>query len=134
MQTPHLLTISRGGVSVKRHFILFSGVVMDQGADVKVQKVKRALLGMQRAAWEQGVAAQAFLELGDTQQVVLMAHDAALYGGKALTALKQWQMEQPNGYKTVFVNLRKGGTFTGDTAMSTTAVWKVVVDLLTLVL
>jgi unsaturated rhamnogalacturonyl hydrolase len=76
MQTPHLLTISRGGVSVKRHFILFSGVVMDQGADVKVQKVKRALLGMQRAAWEQGVAAQAFLELGDTQQVVLMAHDA----------------------------------------------------------
>lgn len=54
------------------------------------------------------------------------ARDAALYGGEALEALKGWQMEQPTGYQTVFVNLRKGGTFTGDTAMSTTAVWKVV--------
>ncbi len=54
------------------------------------------------------------------------ARDAALYGGEALEALKGWQMEQPTGYTTVFVNLRKGGRFTGDTAMSTTAVWKVV--------
>jgi unsaturated rhamnogalacturonyl hydrolase len=49
---------------------------MNQDVDAKIQKVKRALLAMQRAAWEQGVAAQAFLEWGDTQQVVLMAHDA----------------------------------------------------------
>jgi integrase len=52
--------------------------------------------------------------------------DAALYGTEGLEALKAWQMEQPTGYKNVFVNLRKGGTFTGDNAMSTTAVWKVV--------
>jgi rhamnogalacturonyl hydrolase YesR len=31
---------------------------------------------MQRAAWEQGVAAQAFLEWGDSDVVILMAHDA----------------------------------------------------------
>ncbi len=54
------------------------------------------------------------------------ARDAALYGGEALEALKHWQMEQPTGYTTVFVNLRKGGHFTGDTAMSTTAVWEVI--------
>jgi integrase/recombinase XerD len=54
------------------------------------------------------------------------ARDAALYGGEALDALKGWQMEQPTGYKNVFVNLRKGGHFTGSAAMSTTAVWKVV--------
>ncbi len=47
-------------------------------ADVeyKIQKVKHALLTMQRAAWEQGVAAQAFLEWGDRDTVILMAHDA----------------------------------------------------------
>jgi hypothetical protein len=31
---------------------------------------------MQRAAWEQGVAAQALLELGDTDLVILMAREA----------------------------------------------------------
>jgi unsaturated rhamnogalacturonyl hydrolase len=41
-------------------------------------RVKRAMLSMQRASWEQGVAAQAFLELGDDEQVVLMAKEAAL--------------------------------------------------------
>jgi integrase/recombinase XerD len=52
--------------------------------------------------------------------------DAALYGGEALDALRAWQMAQPIGYQAVFVNLRKGGHFAGDTAMSTTAIWKVV--------
>jgi len=47
-------------------------------ADSTVQKVKQALLTMQRAAWEQGVAAQAFLEWGDSDIVVLMAHDAVV--------------------------------------------------------
>jgi unsaturated rhamnogalacturonyl hydrolase len=46
--------------------------------EINVQKVKRALLTMQRAAWEQGVAAQAFLEWGDSDIVVLMAHDAVV--------------------------------------------------------
>jgi rhamnogalacturonyl hydrolase YesR len=41
-------------------------------------KVARAMLSMQRAAWEQGVAAQAFLERGDLEMVVLFAREAAL--------------------------------------------------------
>jgi len=43
-----------------------------------VEKVKQALLAAQRHSWEQGVAAQAFLELGDDELVVLMAKAAAL--------------------------------------------------------
>jgi rhamnogalacturonyl hydrolase YesR len=41
-------------------------------------RVARAMLSMQRAAWEQGVAAQAFLERGDLDMVVLFAREAAL--------------------------------------------------------
>ena len=41
-------------------------------------RVARAMLSMQRAAWEQGVAAQAFLERGDMDLVVLFAREAAL--------------------------------------------------------
>jgi hypothetical protein len=41
-------------------------------------RLARATLSMQRAAWEQGVAAQAFLERGDMDMVVLFARDAAL--------------------------------------------------------
>jgi rhamnogalacturonyl hydrolase YesR len=43
-----------------------------------IAKVRRAMLAMQRYAWEQGVAAQALLELGDTETVILMARDAVL--------------------------------------------------------
>jgi unsaturated rhamnogalacturonyl hydrolase len=43
-----------------------------------VHEVKRALLAMQRHSWEQGVAAQAFLEMGETDLVVLMAKEAVL--------------------------------------------------------
>src|SRR5512136_864968 len=43
-----------------------------------IEQVKRAMLSMQRAAWEQGVAAQACLELGETDLVILMAKEAAL--------------------------------------------------------
>lgn len=42
----------------------------------KLQLVARALLAMQRHSWEQGVAAQAFLELGDTDTAVAMAIEA----------------------------------------------------------
>jgi len=44
----------------------------------EIEKVKRAMLSMQRYAWEQGVAAQALLELGDSELVILMAKDAVL--------------------------------------------------------
>ena len=43
-----------------------------------IDKVKNALLSMQRLPWEQGVAAQAFLELGDREMVILMAKEAVL--------------------------------------------------------
>lgn len=43
-----------------------------------IEKVIRALLAMQRYSWEQGVAAQAFLELGETDTAVLMAKEAVL--------------------------------------------------------
>ncbi|MBN2011194.1 glycoside hydrolase family 88 protein [candidate division KSB1 bacterium] len=43
-----------------------------------VQKVMNAMLSMQRRAWEQGVAAQALLEMGETDFVVLFAKDAVV--------------------------------------------------------
>ncbi len=47
-----------------------------------IQKVKIAMLSMQRATWEQGVAMQAMLELGETDLVILMAKDAVLRQSK----------------------------------------------------
>jgi len=46
--------------------------------DAKITKVKQAMLSMQRASWEQGVAAQACLELGDDEMVILMAKESVL--------------------------------------------------------
>jgi unsaturated rhamnogalacturonyl hydrolase len=46
--------------------------------DERIQKVMHAMLAMQRRAWEQGVAAQALLELGKTELVVLLAKDAVV--------------------------------------------------------
>jgi len=48
----------------------------DQPSDPLIEKVKRAMLTMQRDAWEQGVAAQALLEIGEPELVVLMAREA----------------------------------------------------------
>ncbi len=42
------------------------------------QRVARALLAMQRYSWEQGVAAQAFLESGDLDTAVLLAREAVV--------------------------------------------------------
>jgi unsaturated rhamnogalacturonyl hydrolase len=47
-------------------------------ADPIVEKVKLAMLAMQREAWEQGVAMQALLEWGERDMVVRMAHGAVL--------------------------------------------------------
>jgi unsaturated rhamnogalacturonyl hydrolase len=43
-----------------------------------IEKVKTAMLSMQRQAWEQGVAAQALLEMGERELVILMAKEAVL--------------------------------------------------------
>ena len=47
-----------------------------------MEKVKLAMLSMQRATWEQGVAMQALLEMGEKELVVLMAKDAVLRQSK----------------------------------------------------
>lgn len=44
----------------------------------RIKKVLQAMLAMQRRAWEQGVAAQALLELGESQWTVLLAKDAVV--------------------------------------------------------
>ena len=43
-----------------------------------MNRVVLAMLSMQRATWEQGVAMQALLELGEKELVILMAKDAVL--------------------------------------------------------
>ncbi len=43
-----------------------------------IGRVTRAMLCMQRASWEQGVAAQALLELDEQGLVVLLAGEAVL--------------------------------------------------------
>lgn len=48
----------------------------------RIQKVKTAMLAMQRRAWEQGVAAQALLESGETELVILLAKDAVVNQAK----------------------------------------------------
>jgi rhamnogalacturonyl hydrolase YesR len=48
------------------------------GGGPVVEKVKMAMLSMQRHAWEQGVAMQALLEWGDRDMVVMMAREAVL--------------------------------------------------------
>jgi len=46
--------------------------------DDRLEKALLAMLAMQRRAWEQGVAAQALLELGRSDLVVLLAKDAVV--------------------------------------------------------
>ncbi|MCU0521941.1 MAG: glycoside hydrolase family 88 protein [Anaerolineae bacterium] len=46
--------------------------------ETMVSRAMNAMLAMQRRAWEQGVAAQALLELGETDWVVLLAKDAVV--------------------------------------------------------
>lgn len=46
-------------------------------SETVLSRVKRATLAMQRYSWEQGVAAQAFLESGDEETAILMAIEGA---------------------------------------------------------
>ena len=45
----------------------------DRNVTDRIERVKVALMGMQRYNWEQGVAAQAMLELGEDDHVVSLA-------------------------------------------------------------
>ncbi len=49
---------------------------MQQSGD-RIAQVRLAMLAMQRRPWEQGVAAQALLELGDLDTMILLAKDSA---------------------------------------------------------
>jgi unsaturated rhamnogalacturonyl hydrolase len=44
----------------------------------RIRRVKTCLLAMQRHNWEQGVAAQAMLELGEEAETVALAHSAVM--------------------------------------------------------
>ncbi len=72
------------GVGLGNRALLFSGLENSYSADDGLKdkkildKVKLAMLSMQRATWEQGVAMQAFLESGESDLVILMAKDAVL--------------------------------------------------------
>jgi rhamnogalacturonyl hydrolase YesR len=55
----------------------------DGGADSeRCGRVRRAMLSMQRASWEQGLAAQACLEEGEAELTVLLAREAVLRQGR----------------------------------------------------
>lgn len=57
-----------------------SSATWESRPDPVVEKVRMAMLSMQRHAWEQGVAMQALLEWGDRDMVVMMAREAVLRG------------------------------------------------------
>jgi unsaturated rhamnogalacturonyl hydrolase len=68
--------------TVSIHFVCFCPIYGEipssypkTGNDT-IHKVINAMLSMQRRAWEQGVASQALLELGENDLVILMAKDA----------------------------------------------------------
>jgi len=75
-------------------------------ADV-VEKVKVAMLCMQRASWEQGTAMQGLIEIGDTLSVVNMAHEAVLRqkpDGRLSMVGSDWNIGDPasNGPGVLF--------------------------------
>lgn len=57
---------------------IFPDSEIDSEVLERINKVKIAMLTMQRQAWEQGVAGQALLELGEKELVVMMAREAVL--------------------------------------------------------
>ncbi len=56
----------------------FAAKTYNIGDSILTEKVKRAMLAMERRAWEQGVASQALLEWGDYDNVILLAKDAVV--------------------------------------------------------
>jgi unsaturated rhamnogalacturonyl hydrolase len=74
-------SVSLGGVTSLTGLREADGAALDE-VGPSLQKVRDAMLAMQRASWEQGVAAQALLELGEMPLVVLMAKEAVLRQAK----------------------------------------------------
>ncbi len=72
-----LLSFPRGIVKGEEAAAPQEGIKVNSENDT-IRKVISAMLSMQRRAWEQGVAAQALLELGENDLVILMAKDAVV--------------------------------------------------------
>lgn len=56
-------------------------MIANENMKNNLEKVKNAMLAVQRHPWEQGVCMQALYELGDITTAVAMAHDAVLRAG-----------------------------------------------------
>ncbi len=87
----------------------------------RIHKVMHAMLAMQRRAWEQGVAAQALLELGEFDWVVLLAKDAVvnqLKDGRLGLNEGNWAVADPasNGEPVLFA-----ARLTGDESLKKAA-------------
>lgn len=77
-----LKSLAAGGIlATGSHTLAASGFDSSgpaPGNNAIVERVKMAMLSMQRASWEQGVAAQALFECDEGELVYLMAKEAAL--------------------------------------------------------
>lgn len=73
-----LAAIAAGSTGKMFERIFGSQSSTGQGDEMLIEKVKLAMLSLQRATWEQGVAMQAMLETGNSDLVILMARDAVL--------------------------------------------------------
>ncbi|HET6438901.1 MAG TPA: glycoside hydrolase family 88 protein, partial [Anaeromyxobacter sp.] len=58
--------------------LLGSGPPPDPAGSGRCARVRRAMLAMQRASWEQGLASQAALEEGEAELALLLAREAVL--------------------------------------------------------
>jgi unsaturated rhamnogalacturonyl hydrolase len=78
-----------------------------QNTSEQLDKVKNVMLCMQRASWEQGVAMQALIEIGDTSNAISMAHEAVLRqkpDGRLGMVYSDWNVGDPavNGRGVLF--------------------------------
>ncbi len=71
-------------------------------ANSRVEKVKRAMLTMQRAAWEQGTASTALVEMEEKDLVLLFAKEA-LVRQKAFG----WLYQRSFGYGSKIPTVRR---------------------------
>ena len=92
----------------------------NSGIQDRIESVKLALLAMQRHSWEQGVAAQAMLELGETDSVVCLARASVMRQEEGRFAVI-------GGYKPITDSASVGeavlfaGKHTGDPLLQTAA-------------
>jgi rhamnogalacturonyl hydrolase YesR len=83
MRVPLYAALTLGAIVCSIVFVYGQPIVPQTGnPDPLVEKVRSAALSMQRQSWEQGVLAQAFLEEGNDELVVLMARASLIYLSK----------------------------------------------------